>query len=242
MVEAQGTLIAHCGAVKIDRQALALIESPPGTDTWRPVKHAELVNEIEAGLQRRHINVVREQFAVQTEGNILFAVLDLSAEYSDFRSSLGLRTSNNKKFRIEIVAGLKVFVCDNLAFNGESILLRRKHTSGLILNQEIDEALMQYEQQFDALQHQVGAMKQKYLSDDRAKQVMFDAVITRELMPVRILPKVAHEYFEPKHAEFKDRCLWSLNNSFTECLKEIPEGPRFRALQGVGKLFGELAG
>lgn len=240
MDQTGGTLVAHCGAERISREQLRLIEPPPATATYLPVKHAELVDELEEGLHRRNLTIIREQYAVQTEGLKFFAVLDLSSENGVFRTSLGLRTSNDKSFRISLVCGANVFVCDNLCFSGESVLLARKHTSGLRLDKEVDNALITFEQQNCNFQRQIEDLHQRYVSNDEAKRIMFDAVVTRDLMPVRLLPKVAEEYFHPKHPEFKGRDLWSLSNSFTEVSKELNEGPRFRTLQGLGRFFSEL--
>jgi hypothetical protein len=39
-------LLVHRGAQYISRDALAEIEAPPATATWKPIKHAALVDAI----------------------------------------------------------------------------------------------------------------------------------------------------------------------------------------------------
>ena len=64
----------------------------------------------------------------------LFGTLDLTLNgIGGTCASLGLRTANNKTMSLSMIAGLRVFVCDNMAFSGETIILRRRHTRGLDL-------------------------------------------------------------------------------------------------------------
>ncbi len=64
--------------------------------------------------------IVKEEYAVQNDGKLLFGVMDLKwGETMEHRAALGIRTSNNKQFAISLVAGARVFVCDNLIMAGE---------------------------------------------------------------------------------------------------------------------------
>lgn len=123
-------LLAHCGATYVTREALELYEPPEGTDTWKPVAHAELVDTIHEEIASRGLTVRKEQYAVQGGGDLLFATIDLEWESNgEYAAALGLRTSNNKKFPIQMVSGFRVFVCDNLCFSGEIIALKRRPRS-----------------------------------------------------------------------------------------------------------------
>ena len=79
----------------------------------------------------------------------MVGVLQLAyGETQDGRAALGLRTANNKTMSIQLCAGLSVFVCDNLAFRGDMIALRRKHTSGLNLRVELAGAVLRFQGHF----------------------------------------------------------------------------------------------
>src|SRR5689334_4123229 len=104
---------------------------PSGTSTFKPIPHIELVESLERVLRQQQIAISQEKFAIRRDGSALFGVLNLAySESEDGTAALGLRTSNDKTMSIQICAGLTVFVCDNLAFRGDLIALRRKHTSG----------------------------------------------------------------------------------------------------------------
>ena len=92
-----GVLLAHKGAVMVTRADLEGIEAPEGTETWKPVKHATLVNALTEAITHHSRYIVKEEFAIQRDGKLLFGVMDLKwGETCEYRASLGLRTSNDK--------------------------------------------------------------------------------------------------------------------------------------------------
>jgi hypothetical protein len=71
-------LLVHRGATRVTRAALAAIEAPPATATWKPIKHAVLVGAIHEELTRRDITIVKEDYAVQRKNNMLFGIMVLN--------------------------------------------------------------------------------------------------------------------------------------------------------------------
>jgi len=238
-METQSVLLTPCGATRVTRTELQTIAAPAPTTAWKPVKHADLVETIEQGLQERSITVCREQFAVQREGRRFFAVLDLSERTHEFRDALGLRASNDKTLAIQIAVGLRVFVCDNLALSGDLIALRRKHTSRLALYHEVGQALTRFATHFQLFTQEVTTRHHVSLSDERAKALIHD-VFRQQLLPLRLFPIVSREYFTPRLPDFMPRTAWSLSNAFTHAAKALPAGPQFRALLGLGRLLSNL--
>jgi len=113
-----GTLIAG-PLSKIRREELAQLPVPPGTETHKPVSHHELVTALVETLSFRHIGVVQEEYAVSSDAMKLFGVLDLETQMEGCRFSIGIRNSNDKSIRLGLTAGLRVFVCSNMAFSGD---------------------------------------------------------------------------------------------------------------------------
>src|SRR5262249_44796761 len=134
----QTTLMIHAGADRITREQLRGLDCPTPTDTWRPVSHADLIDALEARLDPAPLTLPRQEYAVMRQGLVLFAVLDIrnGNGREDLGFAIGIRASNDKSIAIGLVAGVRVFVCDNLALSGDMILLKRKHTSGLDLTRE----------------------------------------------------------------------------------------------------------
>jgi hypothetical protein len=133
-----GTLVVHSGGKNRTRDELATLPTPEATDTWKPVPHYELVEPLIEGLTAHNIAVTREAYATSGPDDArLFGVLDLlipDVAVPDFGMSLGIRGSNDRSLAIQATAGARVFVCDNLAFSGDSgtVVLKRwlTRTSG----------------------------------------------------------------------------------------------------------------
>lgn len=222
----------------VTRAQLLAIPAPEPTGTWKPVPHYELVDTLESTLAQNQIHIEREQFALRRDGAVLFGVLELTyGDSPDGMAALGLRTANDKSLSIQICAGLAVFVCDNLVFRGDLIALRRKHTSGLRLREELAGAVLRFQEHFNRLTGEVTTLKHREVADIEAKALIHD-VFARGMMPLRLLPAASRAYFQPTVPDFEPRTAWSLHNAFTTAAKAMPISTRLPAIQSVGKLFG----
>ena len=231
-------LISHVDTDIVTRQELLAIPTPEPTATWRPIPHVELVDMLDRVLNHFSMHIREEQFALRRDGSVLFGVLQLAwGETQDGVAALGLRTANNKTMSLQICAGLSVFVCDNMCFRGDMIALKRKHTARLNLKEELTGALIRFQDHFVRLTDEIKGLKERWIADMEAKALMHD-VFTQGLMPVRLLPDVSNQYFEPTIEAFEARNAWSLHNAFTGAAKAMPMTTRIPAIQKVGRLFG----
>lgn len=231
-------LMSHVDTDLVTRAELQALPTPEATQTFKPIPHIELVDMLDVVLRQNQIRIEEERFALRRDGSVLFGVLQLAhGETVDGTAALGLRTANNKTMSIQLCAGLSVFVCDNLAFRGDMIALRRKHTSGLNLRIELAGAVLRFQEHFGRLAGEVELLKERTLPDIQAKALIHDA-FTEQLMPVRFLPEVSQAYFEPQLQEFAPRNAWSLHNAFTGAAKAMPMTTRLPAIQALGKFFG----
>ena len=155
-----GKLVSHVDTDLVTRNQLRLVAVPEPTPTFRPIPHIDLVEQLDLILAKNQIYIREESFALRRDGSVLFGVFELDyGNCSEGRAALGLRTSNNKTMAIQICAGLSVFVCDNLAFRGDMIALRRKHTSGLHLREELSGAVLRFQQHFGVLTSEIDGLK-----------------------------------------------------------------------------------
>lgn len=238
-----GTL-SHAQSHLVTRTDLMAIPPPPATATWKPVAHGDLIQAIDRQLLVRGIAIKREQFAIQRQGARLFAVLDLAYEETDeFCAALGIRTANDKSYALEIAVGVKVWVCDNLTFSGDLIALRRKHTTHFDLNADISRAIDRYQAHLATLQQQIAGLKDRPLSDEEAKVMIFEA-FREELLPLRFFPLVSGLYFTPPpiFAPVLSHTRWGLHNAFTRTVTQMAPAPAFAATTRLGKFFGLVSG
>lgn len=234
-----GTL-SHAASELVTRDELLTIPPPSATPTWRPIAHGDLIAAIDRQLLVRGITIRSEKFAIQRGGARLFAVLDLSIESSgECCAAMGIRTANDQSMALEIAVGVKVFVCDNLAFSGDLIALRRKHTAKFDLNADISRAVDRYQAHLVALQRTIAAAREAPVSDDEAKCLIFEA-FRYEILPIRCFRQVAETYFNPGSgmSDVEPRTMWGLHNAFTRAVRQMAPAPAFAATTELGKFFG----
>jgi hypothetical protein len=223
---------------KLSREQLALVPTPPGTSTHRPVPHTEVVGALVETLGFRHIGVVRDEYAVSRDGMKMFGVLDLDTGMHGCRFSIGVRNSHDKSMRLAMTVGYRVFVCENMAFSGDFEPVLAKHSKNFSLQNALSIGVDLMQRNFDGMSKQVDAWRETQLSDVAAKLVIYRAFIESDLEVPKHLARPVHDlYFNPQHDEFQPRTLWSLSNAFTSAFKELEPIPQFRA---TAKLAGFL--
>src|ERR1043166_4497157 len=127
------TLISYSDK-KLTREQLALVPTPPGTATHKPIPHTEVINGLIETLGFRHISVVRDEYAVSGDGMKMFGVMEVDQGMHGARFALGLRNSHDKSFRLAVTVGYRVLVCENLAFSGDFSPVLAKHSKNFSLH------------------------------------------------------------------------------------------------------------
>lgn len=230
------TLIAYDGA--IDRQTLALIPTPAGTHTHRPIPHIEVVNAVIETLGFRHLAVTKEEYCVTKDGNQFFGVLQLDQGAHGTQFALGLRNSHNKTLALGITVGFRVMVCQNLAFHGEYTPLMRKHTAKMNLLESLAHGVDQIQRQFKPMIESVERWQQTQITDVTAKLLIYEAFVEGQLEFPKHLARPVHDaYFNPPYEEFAGRTMWSLQNSFTGAAKQLEPVQHHKATAALAKYF-----
>src|SRR6266852_171623 len=232
----EATLIAS--TAKLTRQQLAEVPTPLGTATHRPVPHVEVVEALVETLSFRHIGVVTEEYAVSKDGMKMFGVLDLDTGMPGCRFSIGVRNSHDRSMRLAAVVGVRVLVCENMAFSGDFQPVLAKHSKNFSLQNALSIGVDQMQRNFDAMRKQVEDWQSSQLADVSVKLIIYQAFIESDLEVPRHLARVVHDhYFNPQYEDFQARTMWSLSNAFTSAFKELDPIPQFKA---TAKLAGFL--
>jgi hypothetical protein len=230
------TLIACNG--KITRSELASVPTPPATPTHIPIPHISVVEGLVGTLSRRHIGVVGEEFAVSKDGMEMFGVLDLETSFDGCRFAIGIRNANNKRFRLSCTVGLRVFVCHNLAFQGDYSPVLAKHSKNFSLEDSLSIGVDRMQRNFEPMRRQVEGWRAQQLSPETAKLTIYRAFIEGDLGVPKHLARRVHElYFIPRHPEFESRTMWSLSNAFTSAFKDLDPIPQFQATAKLGRFL-----
>src|SRR5260370_32186082 len=105
MSESEVVLLTNTG--KLTRDQLALLPTPPGTATHRPIPHGEVIGALVDTLRLRHIAPVREEYAVSKDGMKMFGIMELETTFQGCRFALGLRNAHDKSMRLAMTVGLR---------------------------------------------------------------------------------------------------------------------------------------
>jgi hypothetical protein len=245
MVKATAMLSAGVKSQRVTIEQLSRLPSPETLGKrHKPVPHFELVSTVGKALDERGYKVKAQEFAIQRKGAMLFAtflleqgqVQGLEREGQTF--ALGLRSGNDKKCKIQMAAGVRVFVCDNGAFSADCITLQRKHTSGLDLPSEIAGGLDRYMKMMKTFIDQQDRARALKLPVPKAKELIYN-VFADGYMPLRCFPQVHENYFAPtpEMTDCRGETLWALHNAFTREVRSMAPAPAFRATTRLGALL-----
>lgn len=219
----QSNLILHCGATKAERGELALVCTPDADNTWCPIPHHSLVEEVEGALSRANMRIVTEAHGLSADGARYFGLLQVANgdEQGDYSYVLGLRNSHDKRFPAGLVVGSSVFVCDNLSFSGE-IKIARKHTRFIMrdLPGLVSGAVGHLSERWHAQAERINGYRAHELSDAQAHDLVIRALDNRAITVTQV-PSILEEWRTPRHPEFAvdGKTAWRFFNAVTEAAK-----------------------
>lgn len=234
-----GTLIAGNSTTLINRDALKHLPLPEETDTFKPIPHHQLVEQILQSLSYRRLTVVREEYAVSPDGMKLFGLIELDVEYSGVRFAIGLRNANDKSMRVGLVAGYRVMVCENKMLTGDFQPMLAKHSKNFNLMDGLSVAVDRIQRNIGEVSDQIGRKKVTTLSIDNARSLIYQGFLEQKF-PISLLRAVHNEYFiKPSFEEFRGNNLWTLENAFTTTFKKLKPVQQFEAAAKLGKFLAQ---
>lgn len=231
------TLVSHAGTTKVSRTDLALIPEVVATDTFQPIAHSRLIDQLEEALSFRHISIERDEYAVSPDGMKLFGLLELNSEYEGVRFAIGLRNANDKSMRLGMVAGYRVFICDNMALSGDFKPLLAKHSKNFDLVEAVSMGVDRIQRNWQPLREAIEFKRRHQLNKTDAQSLIYRAFMENKF-PVKLLKAVHREFFiAPSYEEFREQTVWSLENAFTTAFKELRPAQQYQATAKLGKFL-----
>lgn len=226
-------LFLHCGAESIDRHQLALVPTPPPMGPrHQPYPYIDFVDRVADGLQTIGLGVVEERYGLMKDGSRFFGLMECRPIHAammqtaqgrerDYALMVGLRGSHDQSLARGLVAGSRVFVCDNLCFSGE-VQISTKQTTHI--ERRLPGLILDAVRGLDGIFQVQDARFAQY----RAFQVkprIGDAIITelvrREVINPSHVGRLIREWDHPSHEEHAENgwSLWRMHNACTEALK-----------------------
>lgn len=247
-------LMLHCGANRVERDAVYNVKTPEPTDTHFPVPHTLLLEEVEKNLKANGYEIIGQAHALTGEGMRYFGLLEVKLsgapcmdepmpgtawDYAqkaanDYGLVIGMRNAHDQTYCAALAMGNRVFVCDNLSFSGE-VLIGRRHTRHIErdIPMLIPRAFSALSVERVNMETRIDAYKEAGISDKDAHDFIVRAIVDERIFPKTKLADVVQEWRKPAHEEFEPRTVWSLANAFTEVAK-----PRRVVVDGVDRVRG----
>lgn len=193
-----------------------------------PVPFHHFINDTIDTLDAEGFEVLADEYVVNAPQTRFFGVLEvrskaLEGEYipKDFGFVVGLRGAHDQSIQRGLVAGSRVFVCSNLAFNGDVKITTKQTTFiGDRLPTMIRYAVEQLNPLFEADIHRVDRYKSADINLQQQDHLLME-LIRRGALPATNLPTVLKELREPSFEEHKEHegTVWYLFNALTQGLK-----------------------
>lgn len=200
------SLLLHCGAQEVTRDALDRIPAPAPTRSWFPLSHSHVLQTVVDTLLGAGFAVARERLGLMRDSARFFGVLDLECPVLEgVGLAVGVRNSTDKSFPIGFAAGSRVFVCDNLAFSAE-VVVAKKHTrfGGDRFAEEMARIVQGLHQYREAEAARIRHWQERELTNDQADAYLLRA-FERNIVNSRQLPAVIEAWREPRHEVFRPR-------------------------------------
>ena len=226
-----------CEGKYVGRDEIATVPTPAGTDSWHPVPHLDVIDAVTEVVRAHDWQIVDEQFGLAREGQRMFGVMRINkSSSSEWSRCIGIRNSHDQSLSVGLAAGISVMCCSNLAFGG-TMVLKRRHTSRIELNDLVLTAIDELEMEFLNLETVSEDLKLHEVNADEARAVIVRAAEVNAINSCDIVP-IFREFQKPCHDEFAEPTRWSLLNAFTEHAKKYSPGRADVCYRGLTRLFG----
>ena len=214
-------LMLHCGANAVEREAVDLVETPEPTETWYPIPHKAMLDQVTSAISNNGLVIGEQAHALSKNGDRYFGLMEVTRHEAadDFCMVLGMRNSHDKTFPAALALGSSVFVCDNLSFSGE-VSIGRKHTRHIMrdLPHVLQNAMGRLMVKWVGQKARYECYKNTGLTDSRVNDFLIKS-LDAGVIPNAMITKVLKEWRMPTHPDFDGRNAWSLFNAYTEVLK-----------------------
>ena len=226
-----------CEGKYVDRNEIATVPTPTGTESWHPVPHLDVIDAVTEVVKAHDWQIVDEQYGLAREGQRMFGVMRINkSSSSEWSRCIGIRNSHDQSLSVGLAAGISVMCCSNLAFGG-TMVLKRRHTSRIELGDLVLTAVDELEMEFLNLETVSKDLKLHEVNADEARAVIVRAAEVNAINSCDIVP-IFREFQKPCHEEFAEPTRWSLLNAFTEYAKKYSPGRADVCYRGLTRLFG----
>jgi hypothetical protein len=222
-----GSLVLHCGANNIERNALIDLPVPePMGRFHNPTPHHLFLEMVEEQLDKSGLTVTEEAFGATPDGNRFFGLLQLDHTKADYTTLLGLRSSHDETMAKGIALGSRVFICDNTAMSSNQVL-KTRNTKNVLkrLPAMIATAVGNLPEEIERQDRFFEQLRAIDVSGQLAESIMVE-MVRREIVNPSNIGRVIRVWdaeqagvtddYEPRYLVDGEAKAWTLFNAATE--------------------------
>lgn len=205
----------------MNEQQILQVPIPKKTDSYSPVPHKDVIEEIQENLDKLGLSVKSKGYRTNKKGTQVVGNFDVGASHDLFDFRLAFRNSYDKSMSLAFVAGVSVMICSNGMIVGDTKFVR-KHTGSVLkeMRQRVGDAI----KDFHSVMHQAGqdaySMNKIDLDDTAVAELCGRFFMEQEIITSSQLNIIKDELKSPSFEDFEDQNLWSLYNHTTYALKK----------------------
>jgi len=219
----------------------------PGDDRselWLGVKHYYIANTVVNRMRFNGYTITNEEWYTSPDHNQLlgtvtvFPNLEKTLPYPGIEYQMAIRNSTDCRYAIRFSVGARVISRGNGLYVGDC-RTKRKHTTYLMLNQTIDNAILDFESLIIKIPSFIDKLRAIPLTNEQATTIMFEAH-RRTAIAFCYLRDVFEEWIQPVCPEFYDNNAWSLYNAFTHGFKQLSVMQQYEYFPRLKELFDDI--
>jgi hypothetical protein len=197
---------------------LLSIPVPEKTETYSPVPHRVLINEVTEKLKNKGLDIVNKNYWSNNDGRQMIGTYGIESDDSDLHMMLAFRNSYDKSMAVGFAAGAQVMICSNGMITGD-LVVYRKHTGDVLeeVHDYIIDGINMLEGNFKKLKADKDLLEIIPLNDRQQAEILGRLYVEKEIITSTQLNIVKHELV--KSANFVGKNAWCLYNNVTEALK-----------------------
>lgn len=205
----------------MNEQELFNVPVPEETDSYSPVSHKQIVEEIEENIDKTGLEISSKQYKAAQKGKVVTGLIDVTADSDIFNYRFAFQNSYNKERPLAFVGGTSVMICSNGMILGESKLVRR-HTGSITqeMNDHIQTVIQDLEQLLEDTQKHGEQMKQIEMDPTATAELCGRMFMEQDIITSTQLNIIRRQLEDPDYPEFAEPTLWSLYNHTTHALKK----------------------
>lgn len=219
MITVMGSRNLTDGEIK----AVEMVRPEKVSNRWQGVPHYELVQTLQERMDAAGWQFTDRKICIDPTGYDMVGAWNIKVpeieEMEDQELSIGFQHSNCCRRSLRILVGSVVKVCTNGMCTGE-VVLKKKHTIGLNLAEEIDEALWKYVEAAKLIKSRTEQLKAVDLTPEQADHLLMEAG-RQKLIGWCTLGQVSQEYLHPTYADNGTPTAWGLYSAFTHIIKKV---------------------